>query len=410
MAKTKQSKKPRKVGWIISLAVVAFLIILSAYFLSKANLPNISVSVNIGEPQKALATTPSPPPQAKTNYTAQEVPEMKDILGGDQTTRLNAARKLVERVDVEEALEILEHSALPHTGEGHLVVHQIGFHAYRKYGTDSILKCKDYFLYACYHGAIIEAASDSGFDAIVKMTDKCKQSPVRHFQCVHAAGHSILAMWNYDLPKALETCDKLYESDKQFPEALTSCHNGAFMENLFGVHDWGTGKEIKREWLSDDPYFPCNAFGEKYQRGCWLNQAARIYQMYQGDIRKTTQTCENIGNSQFIAWCMDNLARQIHPLTNGDPKKAFELCQQVGQNWYDNCLIVNAGSFYSVGGRSEAIFICQNIPPNLKGECYQRLVGQIISDPISKPEQQSWCQKLEKPFSDQCLSQLSSVK
>ena len=95
--------------------------------------------------------------------TAEEILEMQEILGPDKEKRLTATRKLVERVDVEKALEILEHSTLPHTGEGHLAVHQIGFYAYKKYGTDSILKCKDYFLYACYHGAIIEAASDQGF-------------------------------------------------------------------------------------------------------------------------------------------------------------------------------------------------------------------------------------------------------
>src|SRR3990167_9059075 len=104
---------------------------------------------------------------ASSQNTEKDVPELKDILQTEsQDSRLKAARKLVERVDVEEALEILEHSSLPHTGEGHLVVHQIGFYAYNKYGVDSILKCKDYFLYACYHGAIIEAASSEGFDAI----------------------------------------------------------------------------------------------------------------------------------------------------------------------------------------------------------------------------------------------------
>src|SRR3989344_8434648 len=254
----------------------------------------------------------------------KDVPEMKDILDpADQDKRLKAARKLVERVDVEEALEILEQSPLPHTGEGHLVVHQIGFYAYQKYGADSMLKCKDYFLYACYHGAIIEAASSGGFEAIKKMTDVCKASPVRYFQCVHAAGHSILAIWNYELDKSLKTCDELYEKETQFPEALSSCHNGAFMENLFGVHDWGKGKEPVRDWISDDPYFPCNHFSEKYQKGCWLNQAARIYQMNNGDLAKTTQICEGTGNEQYTAWCMDNLARQIHPLTNGDPAKSF---------------------------------------------------------------------------------------
>lgn len=349
---------------------------------------------------------------AKTISSWQDVPEMEEILDpSDQEKRLKAGRKLVERVGVEEAMEILEHSPLPHTGEGHLVVHQIGFYAYQKYGVESILKCKDYFLYACYHGAIIEAASSEGFEAIKKMTDVCKTSPVRYFQCVHAAGHSINAIWNYDLPKALETCDELYENETQFPEALSSCHNGAFMENLFGVHDWGTGKELVREWLKDDdPYFPCNAFGEKYQRGCWLNQAARIYQMHGGSVEKTAQLCQEVGNDQYEEWCMDNLARQIHPLTNGDPAKSFELCQQEGTKWYDNCLVVNAGSFYSVGGRDQAIFICQNVPSPLKGECYQRVISQIISDPIDKSQKQILCQKVEMPFQTNCFSGLITLK
>lgn len=362
------------------------------------NLANVSLKLSLNNTQK---------PEIKT-ASSEDAPELKDILEStSQDARLKAGRKLVERVDVEKALEILEHSTLPHTGEGHLVVHQIGFYAYQKYGVDSILKCKDYFLYACYHGAIIEAASDQGFEAIVKMTDKCKAFSVRHFQCVHAAGHSILAIWNYDLQKAMETCDQLYEKDTAFPEALSSCHNGAFMENLFGVHDWGKEATPKRDWLSDDPYFPCNGFGEKYQKGCWLNQAARIYQMNSGDVAKTSQLCQEVGNDQYEAWCMDNLARQIHPLTNGDPAKSFELCQKEGSEWYNNCLVVNAGSFYSVGGRDQAIFICQNVPPQLKTECYQRVISQIVSDPIEKERKSAICQKIEQPFQGQCLSDLN---
>ncbi len=337
----------------------------------------------------------------------REIPEMKEILGDDQTIRLKAARKLVERVGVEEALEILEHSPLPHTGEGHLAIHQIGFYAYQKYGLESILKCKDYFLYACYHGAIIEAAGDQGFEAIAKMTDYCKTSPVRYFQCVHAAGHAILAIWDYpSLPDALKTCDDIYEKDKEFPNALSSCHNGVFMENLFGVHDWGTGKETERKWLSEDPYFPCNALDEKYQRGCWLNQAARIYQMNSGDIAKTSEVCQKIDNLQYVEWCMDNLARQIHPLTAGDIIKVFSICPLVGEAWREHCVVINAGAYYSVGGRDEAMAICQRVLPATKGLCYQNILGQIISDPINKDEKIPLCQKMEMPFRDQCLSQL----
>ena len=357
----------------------------------------------------AIVLSPKIKVSQNTNY--QDVPEMKDLLQTeDQDTRLKAARKLVERVGVEESLEILEHSSLPHTGEGHLAVHQIGFYAYQKYGLESILKCKDYFLYACYHGAIIEAASDQGFEAIKKMTDYCKASSVRHFQCVHAAGHAVLAIWDYpNMPDALKTCDDIYEQDTEFPNALSSCHNGVFMENLFGVHDWGTGKEAKREWLSDDPYFPCNYFGEKYQRGCWLNQGARIYQMNGGDIAKTSEICQKIDNAQYVEWCMDNLARQIHPLTNGDIVKVFSLCPLVGEAWREHCITVNAGAYYSVGGRQEAIALCQRVITQTKPKCYELVVGQIISDPIDKKQKFGLCQQLEEPHRGMCLSQTSSL-
>lgn len=348
-------------------------------------------------------------PNVKGVSDYKTVPEMADILGNDQTKRLTATRKLVERLDVEETLELLERSPLPHTGEGHLAIHQIGFYAYQKYGLESILKCRDYFLYGCYHGAIIEAASDQGFEAIAKMTDKCKANPARYFQCVHAAGHAILAIWDYpNMPDALKTCDEIYEKETQFPNALSSCHNGIFMENLFGVHDWGTGKETVREWLSEDPYFPCNAFPEKYQRGCWLNQAARIYQMNNGDLVKTSEVCQKVGNPEYTEWCMDNLARQIHPLTNGDITKVFSMCPVVGDTWREKCITVNAGSYYSVGGRNEAIAICQRVLPQTKESCYNTILGQLIPDPIPTEQKTALCQQLEPPFGQTCLSQINS--
>ena len=131
--------------------------------------------------------------------------------------------------------------------------------------------------------------------------------------------------------------------------------------------------------------------------------------MNSGDIPKTTKLCEGIGNEQYTAWCMDNIARQIHPLTNGDPVKSFQLCQQVGEKWYNNCVIVNAGAFYSVGGRDEAIFICSQVPPELKNECFERIIGQIIADPIEKTEKEKLCKKIEAPFNNQCLSGLTSL-
>ncbi len=363
----------------------------------------VFTKINIPTFQKTNVQTPT------AAYTQEEVPELKEILGPIQKIRLEAARKLVERVGVEQALEILEHSDLPHTGEGHLVVHQVGFYAYQHYGLESILHCKDYFLQACYHGAIIEAASKGGFDEIAKMADTCKPGgPVRYFQCNHAAGHAILAIWNYDLESSLKTCDDLFEKETStYPEALTSCHNGAFMENLFGVHDWGTEKSPKLDWISDkDPYFPCNAFDGKYQKGCWLNQAARIYQMEGGDIVKTARLCEQIKNNQYVTWCIDNLARQIHALTNGQAQQVFNMCSAIGQYWKENCIVINAGSFYSVGDFKTSLSICQQIAPIAQNQCFEQLKSQIVGDNVESKIKKDRCSQIGGNYAKNCLSQI----
>jgi hypothetical protein len=356
-----------------------------------------------------LNKKPGTSQQQATHATLeQQNPELKDILDpNDEEKRLKAARKFVERVDVEPALEILYKSPLPNTGEGHLVVHQIGFYAYKKYGAEAMLKCKDYFLYACFHGAIIQAASDQGMEGISRMTDKCRGTYTRFFQCTHAAGHAFLAMTNYDLPKALQLCDDLYENDPDYPGTLSSCHNGAFMENIFGVHDWDTNKEKKREWLSNDRYFPCNYFGEKYQEGCWLNQASWMIQLNKDDVAKTTTDCEEIDNKEYTQWCIDNLSRQINPLTKGDPLKTFTLCKPMGTKWYDTCVIINAIAYYSVSGRDEALSICKKIQKDLKDDCYGVLFGPIQKDSLEKPEKEQICKKMEKPFNDECLTAMN---
>ena len=44
--------------------------------------------------------------QTAKKYSPADVPELVDILSQDQETRLKAGRKLVERVDVEQALTL----------------------------------------------------------------------------------------------------------------------------------------------------------------------------------------------------------------------------------------------------------------------------------------------------------------
>src|SRR5437773_12338438 len=79
--------------------------------------------------------------EATHKIQTQEIPELTDILDfSNKPKQVKAVNTLVERVGVEQALDILYKSPLPKTGEGHLLVHQIGLYAYKKYGADAMLK------------------------------------------------------------------------------------------------------------------------------------------------------------------------------------------------------------------------------------------------------------------------------
>ena len=47
-----------------------------------------------------------------------------------------------------------------------------------------------------------------------------------------------------------------------------------------------------KRWLkSEDPHYPCTdpRIAERYQVGCWSNQASVMYQHFGGDLRKTAE-------------------------------------------------------------------------------------------------------------------------
>lgn len=338
----------------------------------------------------------------------RDVPEIVKILdpvtGEDE--QLRATRALAERVGPKEALALLKDSGLPYTGEGHFAVHQVGYVAWERFGEKALLHCEDYFLYACYHGAVIEAAnSKDGFPTIKKMTNECREYQSRYVQCVHAAGHAILAIWNYQVDRALPTCDELFGDESP----LTYCHSGVFMENIFGVHDWDKNQRgPERKWLSDsDEYFPCNAFEEKYQIGCWQNQATRIYEMKNGDIGETAKSCEG-SPEKWRDWCFDSLARQIHPMTENDANKVYSLCVLVGEYRSDSCIVVNAGAYFSVGDGPMGIRVCNAAPESAKSSCFDTVISYVLGANSRRDQKRDLCMLMDQNYAEKCQKSLES--
>lgn len=324
----------------------------------------------------------------------------------DLSEQVKLYTKLIERVGPEDAQEALYNSGLSFDGQTHLLNHTVGDWLYEKYGTGGLTFCKDYFLSSCYHGFVIHAIADRGFDGLSEIMNTCwqKGAPTAT-QCAHAIGHGFLANVGYaNLLNALKQCDELGKLSKNFP--TYNCHDGVFMENIWAVHE--DGKPSKDRWVKDtDPVYPCNdpRVEFRYIKACWSNQPMRMYQMFGGDVARIGQYCLIVRNEDHKKICFDGLARQIHPVTKGNATEVFRLCDTMPKEWVDACVISIVKSEFGVGGRELPFLLCAKIKPKALASCYKAL-GDIIKSyyPNDKRERALLCRKIpDSHLRDRCL-------
>lgn len=313
--------------------------------------------------------------------------------------------KLIERVGPEMAQEELYKSGLPFDGETHLLNHTVGDWLYKKYGTDGLVHCKDYFLSSCYHGFVLRAVGDKGMLVLNKVMDKCwSVAQTTATQCAHAIGHGMLAYEGYkNLTKALEDCDKMSQTSENFP--TFNCHDGVFMENIYAVHD--DGKPSPDRWLSNtDLIYPCNdpQIGEQYRKACWSNQPMWMYQRFQGDFKKVGIECQRLENEEYKKTCFDAIARQIHPSSFNNMQTLFTYCGAMPEeHWVDECLYTNVRSSFSVGDRKIPFAICQRLSDEKKPSCYQALSEIIDAYIVNDEEKKYLCSKIpDKNWVEKC--------
>ncbi len=308
----------------------------------------------------------------------------------DKQKQAKIVHAMAEKYGTLETLSLMQRAGLPYTGETHLLVHEIGNVAYQKYGQDALKYCTDAFLSACYHGVILNELGEHGLEGVGKMVESCKSAgPGVLSQCAHAAGHGFLAWKNYKLLEALPFCDKLHDMDNAIPEF--NCHDGAFMENIFGVHDGAPSPN--RMIKQDDPYYPCNAVPAKYVPGCYADQATVMYEIYKGDLRKIALGCDGVTDENNKRICYDNFARQIHPITLGKADKAIELCKNATGIWQDQCLISIVSAAFSVGDKVDMPYaLCPAVQNAAKqNECYEVIIANISSYARDAVERRQLC-------------------
>lgn len=339
--------------------------------------------------------------------TGTQSPEISKILTLSSTSeQAEEVKKLLERVGPVEGQEQIFRSGLPFTGETHLLVHTVGDFIYDEFGKEGLAYCKDYFLSACYHAVILNTLGDHGMEGLAEAMMLCNETGggIVSSQCAHGAGHGFVAWHDYDLLKAVKMCDTLGEGVENF--AYFNCYDGAFMENIWGVHN---GAPSPKRWIKEgDLFYPCNdpRIEEKYKGGCWSNQATLAYQHFKGDLRKTAQFCDSVENPQYRDTCYNNFSRQIHPLTQGSVEKVKGLCSfATGEEWQNYCVLTNMSAYWSVGDRNMPYEICESLPSPLSESCFSRLVGLIATYYPKLSEREYYCSKLSNKIQrNECLT------
>jgi len=320
-------------------------------------------------------------------------------------------RKLIVRVGPQQAQEELYRSGLPFSGEAHLLNHASGEYLYENFGAAGLVQCKDYFLSSCYHGFTIDLIADEGLSGVDKVLGECQKKGVATLsQCMHAMGHGFVSWMGYSqLDKAVELCD---EVGSQIPNPpLRNCYDGAFMENVWGIHD---GVPSPDRWVDDnDPLYPCYdpRIDPKYRSGCLGNSAALMLIAFNENLTKSGELCLSIVDSTERRVCFDGLARHIHPRTFGNIDEVYGLCSNLPENWTNFCVIRIAAAEISIGGRQLPFEICNRIDESYSDTCYRNILNSLNVYAADTSEYYGLCNKVQNPkWQEECFKRASLFK
>jgi Cytochrome C oxidase, cbb3-type, subunit III len=186
------------------------------------------------------------------------------------------------------------------------------------------------------------------------------------YQCVHGLGHGLMIHTGYDLPGALEVCNKLetaWDHD--------SCEAGVFMENISSSYG------IKSRWLRDDDLiYPCNAIAERYKLYCYLILTSRVLQANGYDWEQTVATCRQ-SDKGWVATCFQSLGRDASGYTRQNAPKILEICALAG-DMNDECVYGAARDVTSNDAsprRSKVL--CETAAASLRAYCFEG-IGTIL--------------------------------
>jgi len=258
----------------------------------------------------------------------------------------------------------------------HQLAHEVGHVGYKKYGSLSAAFTKgDAFCWSgYYHGVTEEAVGDMGPERMrAEANDICKDLAATkrysfdHYNCVHGLGHGFMTVDNFNLFKALTTCDLLKDEWER-----TSCYGGVFMENVMVAVREGNKSEYLRP---QEPLYPCTAVETPYKEQCYLMQTSYALQQNNYDFGKAFTLCRDVADKDFSHICYQSIGRDASGSTVSDIGRTKANCDKAPDNGaLENCMLGAVRDFVSFHhSDAQAKDFCAVFQPDIRSRCLQEV-------------------------------------
>ena len=271
------------------------------------------------------------------------------------------------------------------TVDGHHIAHHIGHETAMVFGAtaQALALCPTSYNYGCMHG-FFQHAIGSGEMAGQNAARICDDWTGDRFlslktklSCYHGLGHGVMIHADYDLPKALSTCDRLNSLFAQ-----QGCWQGVFMENMDAAEE---GQWQKAQVSLEDPLAPCDRVEPKYQFQCFLNQSAWLMKFYHNDVSQAAQACLKAPRPA-ITPCLEaigilttNSEWQPLLLKKADSKafleNAWTICTRFPHGYVDYCMVAALDNLMNSNtiNLSQAKEFCHLVSKGYRAECRARI-------------------------------------
>jgi hypothetical protein len=322
----------------------------------------------------------------------------------------------------------------------HLLGHVVGDELYKQKGVEGMQVCTQDFRNACSHTIVVGLFADFGEEALPKITEACRKAPGgtgAYAMCFHGLGHGVLSAVAYELPKAVEICQRIGGTLKSRNET-NECVGGAIMELMGGGdHDRELWAKVRAKYVSQkEPLKPCStpSVPDEVKGICYIYLTPHLFQSAGADLAnpgpehfkkafvfcgaipasetRNRDACYGGFGKEFAVLAQDRDIRQssIENISDDKLKRMYDWCLLADNKEGSAACIVHAMNSLYWGGennRGVAIRFCKTMSEEYyQGSCVTSLISAVGHFKQDLAYRKEFCQEIPLDYVEGCEKQL----